>query len=517
MSSKFFLTTPLYYVNAEPHIGSAYTTIAADAICRFWSLYGKEVCLLTGVDEHGGKIEATALARGISPQEHCDEISLKFQELWKKLNINYQKFSRTSSAKHNKLVQTFFERVKAKGDIYQAEYKGLYCLACEDFKGERELLEGKLCPIHHTPVQEYSESNYFFALSKYAEKLKAFFKNNPSFVQPKFRLNEIETWIDEGLKDFPISRRSVKWGIPVPGDESQTIYVWFDALLGYLSPFYEDVDLTDENVNKLFAQLPSFWPANLHLIGKDILRFHAVYWIAMLMSADLPLPQGLFGHGFLTKDGEKMGKTRGNIIVPDELLERFGIDAVRFYFLFNIPFGQDGDYSDGSFKETVNAYLANRLGNLFSRVLKLCETNLGGQIPANLKLDENSKIAQISLALPEKVKKHIESYELHAALGAIFEVVDALNLNLTEIKPWNLFKLEDAESRKLATVSLIETLESLRIVSNLLVPFMPNLSERMLEVFGLQQTNSWAEIKKWNFLLSEQKLSSPGVLFSRIE
>ncbi len=513
MSQKFYLTTPLYYVNAEPHIGSAYTTIAADAICRFWRLRGHDVCLLTGVDEHGGKIETTAQERGVSPQEHCDQITEKFVELWEKLNINYQKFSRTSSTNHNQVVTEFFKRVEAKGDIYQAEYKGLYCLACEDFKGERELLEGNVCPTHHTKVQEYSESNYFFALSKYTEKLKTFFAENPDFITPRFRINEIQTWIDEGLKDFPISRRSVKWGIPVPGDETQTIYVWFDALLGYLSPLYGENDLTGDFFET--QNLPNYWPASVHLIGKDILRFHAVYWIAMLMSAGLPLPKRLFGHGFLTKDGEKMGKTRGNIIVPAELLEKFGLDAVRFYFMFNIPFGQDGDFSEPTFIELVNAYLANRLGNLFSRVLKLCETNLNSTVP-EISLDANSAIAKMSLELPGKVETKMQNLELHEALGEIFKVIDALNLNLTEVKPWTLYKSENQADHKLATNCLVETLESLRIVANLLYPFMPNLSERMLSVFGLKLPASWGDLEKWPVLSVGQKLFNPGALFSRI-
>ncbi len=506
---KFYLTTPLYYVNAEPHIGSAYPTVAGDAICRFWRLAGLDVCFLTGVDEHGGKIEATAQSQGLDPQTHCDQITAKFKQLWQKLDINYQKFARTSSEKHNEVVKAFFERVKAKGDIYQAEYKGLYCLACEDFKNERELLEGGLCPIHHTKVQEYSENNYFFALSKYENKLKEFFKANPDFIQPKFRINEIETWLSEGLKDFPISRRSVKWGIPIPEDGEQTIYVWFDALLGYLSTLYENFDGN-------FDKLPDYWPADVHLIGKDILRFHAVYWVAMLMSADLPLPKKLFGHGFLTKDGEKMGKTRGNIIVPEDLIERFGVNAFRFYFLFNIPFGADGDYSEKAFKELVNAYLANRLGNLFSRVLKLCETHWESKVP-DIKLDENSPIAQKSLTLPAKVKEHIQNLNINSALEAIFALVDDLNLNLSEVKPWNLFKETDPNSKNCANLALIETLESLRIVSNLLEPFIPELAGRMLSVFGLENTDSWENLTKWSYLRPNTQLSHCGVLFSRIE
>ncbi|MDX1919387.1 MAG: methionine--tRNA ligase [Candidatus Caenarcaniphilales bacterium] len=525
MPEKFFLTTPLYYVNAEPHIGSAYTTIAADAICRYWQMAGVKTLMLTGVDEHGGKIENTAEARGIKPQEHCDEITEKFKELWACLNIDFQKFSRTSGEKHNKVVEAFFKRVHTKGDIYEANYEGLYCLACEDFKNERELLPGQLCPTHHTKVQNYSEKNYFFALSKYSDKLKKFFKDNPDFIQPRFRQNEVNSWIDEGLKDFPISRSSVKWGIPVPGDENQTIYVWFDALLGYLSPlleeevvFSKDFDQED-NLAKEVAKL-EFWPADLHLIGKDILRFHAVYWIAMLMSAEFPLPKQLFGHGFLTKDGEKMGKTRGNIIVPHELIDKYGVDAVRFYFLFSIPFGQDGDFTEKSFIETLNAYLANRLGNLFSRVLKLVQTNCEGKVP-DLKLDSSSPIATAAVQLADKVEKHLKNYELHLALTAIFDFVDQMNLNMTELKPWNLVKSEKPEDLHTAKLCLLETLEGLRIVANLIYPFIPAMAEKMLSVFAetldKNPQNAYKTVRKWAQLKSETLLNDPGILFNRIK
>ncbi len=518
---NFYLTTPLYYVNAEPHIGSAYTTMAADTICRFEKLKGKNAYLLTGVDEHGGKIENTAKSRNISPKAHCDEITLKFEELWKLLNIDYQRFSRTSSENHNKIVQIFFELVKAKGDIYQAEYKGLYCLACEDFKNERELLEGKLCPTHKTQVQEYTENNYFFALSKYNEQIRQFLNDNPDFIYPQFRKHEVLAWLDEGLRDFPISRNSVKWGIPIPDDKEQTIYVWFDALLGYLSPLIEDkINLQDLNIDN-FAQIVKsldLWPVSLHLIGKDILRFHAVYWIAMLMSAELPLPKRLFGHGFLTKDGEKMGKTLGNIIVPQEIINKYGIDAIRFYFLFNIPFGQDGDFSEQIFIETVNAYLANRLGNLFSRVLKLLENNLNSQIPAGLNLDFNSEIAQSGISLANKVDSLMHNFELDLALKEIFNYIDKLNLYLTETKPWTLFKEESETARQKAIICLVEVLEGLRIVANVLFPFMPDLGLKMLNIFNLTKTQNWEELSKWAYLKPESEIkNTQGALFQRIE
>lgn len=495
----FFLTTPLYYVNAQPHLGSAYTTIAADAIARFHRLLGDKVILLTGVDEHGGKIEATAKTRELNPQEHCDEITQSFLTLWQDLKISYNFFSRTTNPKHKQKVQAFFQKVQAKGDIYEADYKGLYCLACEDFKSERELLEGKLCSTHLTPVQEYAETNLFFALSKYTEPLKTFFRENPDFVKPAFRKHEIEALLAEGLRDFPISRRGVKWGIEVPDKPEQTIYVWFDALLGYLSPF------SDEDNPR----------ASLHLIGKDILRFHALYWPAMLMSAELPLPKMVFGHGFLTMEGEKMGKTRGNVIYPHDLLYRFGIDAMRFYFLFSVPFGQDGDYSEKVFVQTVNAYLANRLGNLFSRVIKLKST---------YKLEEltEAQLAMSSLresleTLPAQVKACMEELDLSGALGLIFAAVDAMNLLLTEQKPWTLLKsAPDSAEYNAGSVAVQEVFQGLFVVAQLLCPFMPSLGEKMLAVFGLTEPRPWAEIA-WKSRFTLDSTLESLALFSRIE
>ncbi len=507
MNKNFYLTTPLYYVNAEPHIGSAYTTIICDAICRFQKFYGNEVYFLTGIDEHGGKIENTAKQKNLEAQIHCDLMSDKFQELWTDLNINYNVFSRTSSEHHKKFVETFFKKVFDNGDIYEGEYKGLYCLACEDFKNERELIDGNLCPIHKTKVQEYSEKNYFFKLSKYTEEIKQFLKNNPDFIQPQYRMSEIENWISEGLRDFPISRRSVNWGVKVPNDPSQTIYVWFDALLGYLSPLVKNPESLDE--------LKDF-EGYYHIVGKDILKFHAVYWIAMLMSAGVVLPQKIFGHGFLTKDGQKMGKTTGNTIDPYELNKKFGTDAVRFYFCFNIPFGADGDYSENVFIELVNAYLANRLGNLFSRVLKLFETYLNLEIP-NIKLSKNSQIAQMSLNLPEKVKQAMFNLEPHNALKEIFTVIDSLNLIFTERKPWTLLKSEDNNEKEKAIILLVEIMESLRIINNLLMPFMPNLTEKISKIFNTPPLGRWGAQKTWGYLKQGQKLNNTGIVFSRLE
>uniref|UniRef100_A0A2P2JZW0 methionine--tRNA ligase n=1 Tax=Rhizophora mucronata TaxID=61149 RepID=A0A2P2JZW0_RHIMU len=369
-TGTFVLTTPLYYVNAPPHMGSAYTTIAADAIARFQRLLGKKVIFITGTDEHGEKIATAAAAVGSSPSEHCDVVSRDYKGLWRDLDIAYDKFIRTTDPKHEAIVKEFYSRVLANGDIYRADYEGLYCVNCEEYKDEKELLENNCCPMHLKPCIRRKEDNYFFALSKYQNKLEETLANNPNFVQPSFRLNEVQSWIRSGLKDFSISRASVDWGIPVPNDKRQTIYVWFDALLGYISALLEDKDQSN-----IQAAVSSGWPASLHLIGKDILRFHAVYWPAMLMSAGLQLPKMVFGHGFLTKDGMKMGKSLGNTLEPNELVHKFGSDAVRYFFLREVEFGNDGDYSEDRFINIVNAHLANTIGNLLNRTLGLLRKN----------------------------------------------------------------------------------------------------------------------------------------------
>lgn len=507
-SNQFFLTSPLYYVNASPHMGSVYTTMICDTLCRFWDMYGLQVTFTTGVDEHGGKIEKTAQANNVPAQTHCDLVSDEFIQLWESLNINYTHFSRTTSNHHKRFVRTFWEVVKAKGDIYEAEYEGLYCIDCEDFKNIRDLEEGNVCPLHKKPVSVYKEKNYFFRLSKYAEQIKDFLHGNPEFLKPQYRMGEVNSWIESGLKDFPISRSSVAWGIPVPDDASQTIYVWFDALLGYLSPLVADPTSLDEL---------SDFVGYSHIVGKDILRFHAVYWIGMLLSAGIPLPQHVFGHGFLTKDGQKMGKSLGNVLCPYELVSKFGLDAVRFYFMFQIPFGADGDYSESVFIETVNSYLANRLGNLCSRVLKMFFKNMNGMIPEYIDLvSSTSKIRDISIKAPEQVAECMKKFEVHNALAQIFEVVDALNMQLSDTKPWNLFKEDSVDSQKQAECIIVETLESLRIIASLLNPFMPDISAKMLNIFSLKNPQDWNDMSTWGLLGNCSINNISEALFQRI-
>ncbi|GBG67705.1 hypothetical protein CBR_g833 [Chara braunii] len=368
----YMITTPLYYVNAPPHMGSAYPTIAADALARFQleeldpaeaiacdhqRLRGKKVIFVTGTDEHGEKIAVSAASNNREPKEHVDLIAEDYRSLWKELDISYDRFVRTTDLRHRKIVEEFFQRVWNKGDIYRADYEGLYCVNCEEYKDEKELLEDNCCAIHRKPCLFRREDNYFFQLSNYQDALEKLYEENTNFVRPSFRKNEVLTWVKEGVKDFSISR-AVDWGIPVPVDPKQTIYVWFDALLGYVSSLLEGSDDTT-----LEAALQRGWPAQVHIIGKDILRFHAVYWPAMLLSAGLPLPKAVFGHGFLTKDGLKMGKSLGNTIEPLYLVGKYGADAVRYYFLKEIEFGKDGDFSEKRFVEIVNANLANNIDN----------------------------------------------------------------------------------------------------------------------------------------------------------
>ena len=482
-NKTFYITSPLYYVNDVPHIGSAYTTIACDCIARYKHLKGFDVCFLTGTDEHGQKIFKAAQEQKKLPQTHCDFISGEFQKLWGLLNIQYDRFSRTTSKKHSAVVQEFFTRVYNNGDIYEADYEGLYCEACEDFKLEKDLLDDKLCPVHKIKAQEYKEKNYFFALSKYQKKLVEYLDQNPDFIQPVYRKNEVLGWIKEGLKDFPVSRQSVSWGIPMPNDSKQTIYVWFDALLGYLSGLLkEDDEPSIENAIK------NYWPCSVHIIGKDILRFHAVYWPCMLMSAQLPLPLKVFGHGFLTKDGEKMGKTTGNIIDPYELINEFGTDAVRFYFLREVTFGKDGDYSKENFINRINSDLANNLGNLLNRTLNLVNKNFNGSVE-----DTNKNF----LNLIEKTtytinayEKHMDNLELKEALDVVWQLIDNTNKAFNDKEPWKLIKNNNINEAKCC---LYETLEILRNISILIKPFVPETSLKIYNQLGYDtlEANDW--------------------------
>ncbi|OAY38655.1 methionine--tRNA ligase, chloroplastic/mitochondrial [Manihot esculenta] len=514
-AETFVLTTPLYYVNAPPHMGSAYTTIAADAIARFQRLLGKKVIFVTGTDEHGEKIATAAAASGSSPSEHCDIVSQAYKTLWKDLEIAYDKFIRTTDPKHEAIVKEFYSRVLANGDIYRADYEGLYCVNCEEYKDEKELLDNNCCPMHLKPCIQRKEDNYFFALSKYQKLLEETLTQNPNFVQPSFRLNEVQSWIRSGLKDFSISRASVDWGIPVPNDNKQTIYVWFDALLGYISALSED-----KGQPNLQSAVSSSWPASLHLIGKDILRFHAVYWPAMLMSAGLGLPKMVFGHGFLTKDGLKMGKSLGNTLEPNELVQKFGADAVRYFFLREVEFGNDGDYSEERFINIVNAHLANTIGNLLNRTLGLLKKNCQSTLVVDSAVAaEGNSLEETVEKLVEKARVHYANLSLSLACEAILEIGNAGNVYMDERAPWSLFKQGGAASEA-AAKDLVIILETVRIIAIALSPVAPSLCWRIYAQLGYSKDHfnavTWSETK-WGGLKGGQVMAQPKPVFARIE
>ncbi|MBD2463328.1 methionine--tRNA ligase [Oscillatoria sp. FACHB-1407] len=519
--NTFAITTPLYYVNDLPHIGSAYTTIAADVVSRFYRLQGQPVLMITGTDEHGQKIQRTAEALGRSPQEHCDKIVEGFQALWDQLNIRCDRFIRTTSKRHEAIVREFFQRVWDNDDIYLGWQQGWYCVSCEEFKEERELLEDHYCPLHPTKQAEWrDEQNYFFRLSNYQGKLEALYQERPDFIRPDIRRNEVLSFVSRGLQDFSISRVNLDWGFPVPTDPDHTLYVWFDALLGYVTAL---VDANQEPT--LENALAQWWPINLHLIGKDILRFHAVYWPAMLMSAGVPVPGGVFGHGFLTKDGQKMGKTLGNIIDPYELVGRYGSDAVRYYFLKEIEFGRDGDFNETRFVNILNADLANDLGNLLNRTLKMVHKYCEGYVPAvsNDDIATDDLLKSKGLTLGQEVADAYTSLSFSQACEAILAMIRAGNKFIDDQAPWALYKQgKQAEVEQV----LYTVLEAVRLAAYLLSPIIPNISQAVYQQLGFEiNFNSPESLTAypftvhahWGALPAKQALGTPEPVFRRLE
>ncbi|MDA0267950.1 MAG: methionine--tRNA ligase [Cyanobacteria bacterium] len=516
---SFAITTPLYYVNGLPHIGSAYTTIAADVIARFHRLQGHPVLMITGTDEHGQKIQRTAEARQKSPQDHCDEIAVGFQSLWQQLNIAYDRFSRTTAPRHEAIVREFFQRVWDNGDIYEGHQQGWYCVSCEEFKEERDLLPNQCCPIHtNKPVEWRDEQNYFFRLSKYQPQLEALYAERPDFIQPPTRRNEVLSFVERGLQDFSISRVNVAWGMPT--DPDHTLYVWFDALLGYVTAL-----LDPEDEPTLDNAIARWWPINVHLIGKDILRFHAVYWPAMLMSAGLPISGQVFGHGFLTKDGHKMGKSLGNTLDPVDLVSRYGADAVRYYFTKEIEFGRDGDFNETRFINVLNADLANDLGNLLNRTLKMAGRYCQGQVP---QVDPNQITADNALkskgqVLADTVAIAYNALAFHQACEGILGLVRASNKFLDDTAPWTLYK--QGQQAETETV-LYSVLESVRLAAYLLSPVVPGLANAIYQQLGLEadfndttigQQLPYRDHSQWGYLPPGQPLGNAQPIFQRLE
>ncbi|KGG15291.1 MULTISPECIES: methionine--tRNA ligase [unclassified Prochlorococcus] len=504
------ITTPLYYVNDKPHLGSTYTTIATDVLARFHRLTGEEVIFITGVDEHGQKIQRTAKENKISPIDHCNKVSKKYKDLWRLWSISNNRFVRTTSLKHIDLVYEFFCRVKANGDIRLGQQEGWYCVGCEEYKDIDSNIDNPTCPIHQKNLEWRDEENLFFCLSNYQEEIEEII-SNPTFIQPLSRQNEIKNFVAKGLKDFSISRKNVDWGIPVPGYKGHTFYVWFDALLGYISALFND----DENIDLNLVNNKG-WPADLHLIGKDILRFHAIYWPAMLMSAKLSLPRKVFGHGFLTREGQKMGKSLGNVLDPEVLLKDYGEDAIRWYLLSDFKFGQDGDYQEKRFIDLVNNDLANTIGNLLNRTSSMARKWFAEDSNSFTVEIKQNKLRDLSeLTIKDVIGKYHNLY-LKEACQSIINLASEANLYLNDNEPWKLIK--DSKNEQIVRYHLYNVLESCRIVAILLLPIVPNLSRKMLLQLSYPEPKSnWNEDLIWGKLKSITQLPDPQPIIPKIE
>ncbi len=486
--NRFYVTTAIYYANAAPHIGHAYEVIGADVIARFNRLLGKNVFFLTGTDEHGIKVEKTAAKHGLSPKAFVNEIAEKFKSTWAYLDIDYSKFIRTTDPEHYETVSALWKMLQEKGDIYKASYTGLYCSGCETFSAARDLTPEGHCPIHQTPPEAVEEENYFFRLSHYKQAIIDHIEAHPDFIYPAFRRNEVLNQLSE-LEDISVSRakHSVSWGIPVPDDPEQVIYVWIDALSNYITGIGWPKDMT------LFNQ---YWPADVHVIGKDIMRFHAIYWPAMLMAANLPLPKTLLVHGFITVSDTKISKSLGNVVSPEDLGQRFELDnadPIRYFMMTSTGFGQDGSYTDEEFKNRINADLANNLGNLLNRTLNMLNKYFEGQVPE----PDQTKIELLDKNTLDDIKAHYEGFRFNEAAQAIMEQVDKANKYVNDSEPWTLYK--DGQFQTLANV-LYSVLESLRQSALLLSPLTPILSRRMWEQLGLA---SDLEQAHWDWILGE--------------
>ncbi len=462
---KYYITTPLYYVNYKPHIGHAYTTLAADILKRHKKAQDIDVYLQTGTDEHGINIQRTAEEHNKDPKQWADEIVEEFKNMWKVLHIDYDFFIRTTDEFHEKQVQLIFERLINTGDIYKGNYEGLYCSSCENFYDEGELVEG-MCPIHKKQVEKVVEETYFFKLSKYQDRLLEHYRKNPEFLSPSYRANEIIRFVEMGLKDISVSRTKVKWGIKVLRDPSHTIYVWFDALLNYITGAGYDINNPD---NEKFK---SIWPCDVHLIGKEIFRFHAVIWPAILMALNVELPQKVYAHGWWTVNGEKMSKSRGNIINPVEIVNNYGLDAFRYFIFREVPFGQDGDFSIEMFKTRYNSDLANGLGNLFSRTVNMVRKYLNNVMPEK---PENSKIFTELLLMQDEIYQKMDELQFSYALDIIWKAIAILNKEIDIQKPWELAKKDPERLKKF----LNEMVWCLRLIARWIYPFMPDTSARM--------------------------------------
>ncbi|ACZ19428.1 methionyl-tRNA synthetase [Thermanaerovibrio acidaminovorans DSM 6589] len=505
-SSAFYITTPIYYVNDVPHIGHAYTTIAADVLARHNRMIGRDTFFLTGTDEHGQKIQQAASAKGLTAQQLADQTVENFKRLWKVLNITNDDFIRTTEERHERVVQHIFSKLLEKGDIYLGSYEGWYCVPCETYVPEAQMGEGNTCPDCKRPLQKMTEESYFFRMSKYQDRLLEYYESHPEAILPKSRYNEIVSFIKGGLKDQSISRTTLTWGVPVPGDSRHVVYVWFDALINYLSA----LGYPDEG-----GKWRKFWPVCHHLVGKDIIRFHSVVWPALLMALDLEPPKMVFAHGWWTVDGDKMSKSKGNVVDPFEMAELYGPDPFRYFLLREVPFGLDGDFSERGLVQRINSDLANDLGNLLNRTLQMMTKYRGGVVPSRVcptKLE--SSIRAMGEDVTAQVDSLLERFAFDEALKAIWSFIGRANKYIDETMPWKLGN----EGRGEELDRVLRTLfEALKLSAQLVYPFMPDAAARIWSQLGLDGQVGEGRIR-WSFdPIPEVRVTKGEVLFPRID
>ncbi len=507
--NTFYITTPIYYPSAKLHIGHAYSTTMADTMRRYKAMQGFDTYMLTGSDEHGMKIQRAAEANGQSPKAYVDQIIQSFQKLWQRLMISNDQFIRTTDAHHMQAVQDIFMKIYENGDIYLSSYEGHYCTSCETFFTEHQLVDGHHCPDCGKETEMLKEESYFFKMSRYADQLLAYIDTHPDFIQPTSRRNEMISFIKQGLEDLCISRTTFDWGIPVPVKDGHIIYVWFDALTNYISAL--GWNTSDD------ALYQKFWPADIHIVGKDIARFHAIIWPIILMAADLPLPKQIFAHGWLLVDGGKMSKSKGNVVDPNILLDKYGVDAIRYFLLRDVTTGQDGNYSEEALLNRINSDLANDYGNLVSRTVAMVAKYRDGVVPtAEVSTQFDAALEKLATSIADRAAEHLDHMDFPGGLEIIWELVSAANKYIDDTTPWVLAK-DAARSGELDSV-LYHLCESIRIITILLKPFMPLLPERCGAQLGVDFTEAtWDDARHWGRMMPGVIVHKGEPLFPRLD